>query len=104
MKKTLVTLCVALSAISASAFAIAGKADLSAPQITTLSAAPGPMAMPSHPPRPPMRPVLFDARVVTDTPVETIAKLTTLIPASTAKHYEVRVEVLPLPDSPPDAR
>ena len=101
MKKTLVALCVTLSVISASALAVAGKADAPAPQINKLTPGPGPAEMPPHPPRPPMRPVLFDARVATDTPVETITKLTTLIPASPAKHYEVRIEGVPLPDNPP---
>lgn len=44
------------------------------------------------------KPVIFSATVATDNPVETINKLTPLIPASKAKHYEVRVEVVPVPD------
>ncbi|HBQ1770292.1 TPA: hypothetical protein L7K95_003660, partial [Klebsiella pneumoniae] len=43
---------------------------------------------------PPHRPVLFSATVATDTPAETINKLTALIPAGQAKHYEVHVEVV----------
>jgi len=101
MKKTLVALCVTLSVISASALAVAAKADAPTPQINQLAPGAGPAEMPPHFPHPPMKPVLFDARVATDTPVETINKLTTLIPASMAKHYEVRVEVVPLPDNPP---
>ncbi|HBU7461207.1 TPA: hypothetical protein MC745_004101, partial [Klebsiella pneumoniae] len=42
------------------------------------------------------RPVLFSATVATDTPAETINKLTALIPAGQAKHYEVHVEVVPV--------
>ncbi|MDU7249519.1 MAG: hypothetical protein E6307_20100 [Klebsiella pneumoniae] len=45
---------------------------------------------------PPHRPVLFSATVATDTPAETINKLTALIPAGQAKHYEVHVEVVPV--------
>lgn len=45
--------------------------------------------MPPHFPRPPIRPLLFHARVATDTSVETITRLMTLIPTSTAEHYEV---------------
>ena len=33
---------------------------------------------------------------VVDTPAETINKLTALIPAGQAKHYEVHVEVVPV--------
>lgn len=93
-----------LSVISASALAIAAKAEVPAPQMNKFAPAQGPAEIPPCLPHPPMRPVLFDARVATDTPAETIGKLTTLIPVSTAKHYEVRVEVVPLPDSPPEVR
>ncbi|HGJ8302760.1 TPA: hypothetical protein ACJYG5_000787, partial [Klebsiella quasipneumoniae] len=48
------------------------------------------------PPFPPRKPVLFSATVATDTPAETINKLTALIPTGQAKHYEVHVEVVPV--------
>ncbi len=50
----------------------------------------------------PHRPVLFSATVATDTPAETINKLTALIPAGRAKHYEVHVEVVPVGEEPTD--
>lgn len=98
MKKTSIALLIALCATSVSALAVAAKTDAPAPMDAAHLRGPADMPPPPHLP---MRPVLFDARVATDTPVETIAKLTSLIPASTAKHYEVRVEVVPLPDAPP---
>ncbi len=59
--------------------------------------------LPPFPPQlPPHRPVLFSATVATDTPAETINKLTALIPAYQAKHYEVHVEVVPLAREPTD--
>ncbi len=57
----------------------------------------GSWPLPPFPPQlPPHRPVLFSATVATDTPAETINKLTALIPAGRAKHYEVHVEVVPV--------
>ncbi|CAI0704222.1 hypothetical protein AB6825_20975 [Serratia proteamaculans] len=44
---------------------------------------------------------LFCATSASDNPTETINKLTSVIPASAAKHYEVRVSVVALPDKPP---
>lgn len=46
--------------------------------------------------------MLFSATVATDTPAETINKLTALIPAGQAKHYEVHVEVVPVGEEPTD--
>nr|VXZ83655.1 Uncharacterised protein [Klebsiella pneumoniae] len=61
------------------------------------------MAPAAVPPQlPPHRPVLFSATVATDTPAETINKLTALIPAGRAKHYEVHVEVVPVGEEPTD--
>ena len=104
MKKTLIALLAITSIAAASAFA-AEKAGNSAP-----SAAPGAdhpaFDMPQRhgpmpfPPMPPRRPVLFSATVASDNPVETINKLTPLIPTDKAKHYEVRVEVVAVPDMP----
>lgn len=45
---------------------------------------------------------LFCATSASDNPTETINKLTAVIPASSAKHYEVRVSVVALPDTPPE--
>ncbi len=84
---------------AASAFA-ADKTDVPAPAVDNGARPPLEMGrgpLPPFPPQlPPHRPVLFSATVATDTPVETINKLTTLIPASQAKHYEVHVEVVPV--------
>ncbi|KFB87575.1 hypothetical protein CR62_11405 [Serratia grimesii] len=44
---------------------------------------------------------LFCATSASDNPTETINKLTAVIPTSSAKHYEVRVSVVALPDTPP---
>lgn len=44
---------------------------------------------------------LFCATSASDNPTETINKLTSVIPASSAKHYEVRISVVALPDNPP---
>ncbi|CAI0945884.1 hypothetical protein [Serratia entomophila] len=44
---------------------------------------------------------LFCATSASDNPVETINKLTSVIPAGTARHYEVRISVVALPDAPP---
>ena len=44
---------------------------------------------------------LFCATSASDNPTETINKLTSVIPAGNAKHYEVRISVVALPDTPP---
>jgi hypothetical protein len=64
----------------------------------------------SHPPfvlaqdhfsRFPQKALIFSATVATtDNPLEASNKLMALIPASKAKHYQVRVEVVPVPDLP----
>ncbi|CAI2400407.1 Uncharacterised protein [Serratia liquefaciens] len=43
---------------------------------------------------------LFCATSASDNPTETINKLTSVIPAGNAKHYEVRISVVALPDKP----
>ncbi|HEJ9095571.1 TPA: hypothetical protein ACKQPR_004900 [Serratia odorifera] len=43
---------------------------------------------------------LFCATSASDNPTDTINKLTAVIPTSQAKHYEVRVSVVALPDNP----
>lgn len=107
MKRTIIALLAVVSVAAASAFA-ADKTDSPAPVVNNGGHPPaamfpaqgqGPMPIPM-PPLPPHKPVLFSATVATDTPAETIQKLTTLIPASASKHYEVRVEVVPVPDAP----
>lgn len=66
-----------------------------------------PMRMPpfpgGHPPKPGFchGGELFCATAASDNPVETINKLTAVIPAGSAKHYEVRVAVVAVPDAPP---
>ncbi len=66
-----------------------------------------PMRMPpfpgGHPPKPGFchGGELFCATSASDNPVETINKLTAVIPAGSAKHYEVRVAVVAVPDAPP---
>ena len=70
-------------------------------------AADEPMRMPpfpgGHPPKPGFchGGELFCATSASDNPVETINKLTAVIPAGSAKHYEVRVAVVAVPDAPP---
>nr|WP_287858261.1 hypothetical protein [Klebsiella sp.] len=103
MKKAIIALFAIVSITAASAFA-ADKAEAPVPTANNAGHPPfeltqghGPMPFP---PLPPQKPVLFSATVATDNPVETINKLTPLIPASKAKHYEVRVEVVPMPDMP----
>lgn len=45
---------------------------------------------------------LFCANVASDNPTETIQKLTSVLPATTAgKHYEVRLAVVEVPDNLP---
>jgi hypothetical protein len=49
----------------------------------------------------PQKTVIFSATVATtDNLLKTSNKLTPLIPASKAKHYQVRVEVVSVPDLP----
>ncbi|OKB68056.1 hypothetical protein BHU62_03445 [Serratia marcescens] len=70
-------------------------------------AADEPMRMPpfpgGHPPKPGFchGGELFCATSASDNPVETINKLTAVIPVGSAKHYEVRVAVVAVPDAPP---
>lgn len=105
MKGTIIALLATASIVAASAFA-ADKNDGPAPAgnnagqpVMDMPQGRGPMPMPL-PPFPPRKPVLFSATVATDNPVETINKLTALIPTGSAKHYEVRVEVVSAPDMP----
>ena len=77
---------------------------ISAPEAPAAKAVPPaadePMRMPpfpgGHPPKPGFchGGELFCATSVSDNPVETINKLTAVIPAGSAKHYEVRVAVV----------
>ncbi len=105
MKKALLALFAIATVTAASAFA-ADKTDVPAPVVDNGVRPPmerdrGPL--PPFPPQlPPHRPVLFSATVATDTPAETINKLTALIPAGQAKHYEVHVEVVPVGEEPTD--
>ncbi|HAT1610405.1 TPA: hypothetical protein I8Y12_002962 [Raoultella planticola] len=105
MKGTLIALLATASIVAASAFA-ADKNDAPAPAgnntgqpVMEMPPGHGPMPLPL-PPFPPRKPVLFSATVATDNPAETINKLTALIPTGSAKHYEVRVEVVPAADMP----
>ncbi|MGN2425024.1 MULTISPECIES: hypothetical protein [Klebsiella] len=105
MKGTIIALLATVSIATASAFA-ADKNDVPAPPdnppgqpMMEMPQGRGPMPMPL-PPLPPRKPLLFSATVATDNPAETINKLTALIPTGSAKHYEVRVEVVPVPDMP----
>lgn len=99
MKKLCLPCSLSPPVTAASAFA-ADKTDVPAPVVDNGVRPPmerdrGPL--PPFPPQlPPHRPVLFSATVATDTPAETINKLTALIPAGQAKHYEVHVEVVPV--------
>ncbi len=106
MKRTIIALLATVSIVAASAFA-ADKNDDPVPAgnqagqpMMDMPPGRGPMPMHLPPPFPPGKPVLFSATVATDTPAETITKLAALIPTSSAKHYEVRVEVVPVPDLP----
>jgi hypothetical protein len=84
---------------------------MSAPAAPAANALPplmdAPMRMPpfpgGHPPKPGFchGGELFCATSASDNPVETINKLTAVIPAGSAKHYEVRVAVVAVPDAPP---
>ncbi|MCW6012276.1 hypothetical protein K1Y38_05065 [Serratia marcescens] len=84
---------------------------MSAPEKPAANALPplmdAPMRMPpfpgGHPPKPGFchGGELFCATSASDNPVETINKLTAVIPAGSAKHYEVRVSVVAVPDAPP---
>ncbi|EMG5635738.1 hypothetical protein V5C45_000834 [Klebsiella variicola] len=95
MKKAMTALFAIAAVAAASAFA-ADKTDVPAPAVDNGARPPLEMGRGPLPPFPPHRPVLFSATVATDTPAETINKLTALIPASPAKHYEVHVEVVPV--------
>ena len=95
MKKALLDLFAIATVTAASAFA-ADKTDVPAPVIDNGVRPPMERDRGPLPPFPPHRPVLFSATVATDTPAETINKLTALIPAGQAKHYEVHVEVVPV--------
>lgn len=95
MKKALTALFAIAAVAAASAFA-ADKTDVPAPAVDNGARPPLEMGRGPPPQLPPHRPVLFSATVATDTPAETINKLTALIPASPAKHYEVHVEVVPV--------
>ncbi|MCI4448014.1 hypothetical protein [Klebsiella variicola] len=95
MKKALTALFAIAAVAAASAFA-ADKTDVPAPAVDNGARPPLEMGRGPLPQLPPHRPVLFSATVATDTPAETINKLTALIPASPAKHYEVHVEVVPV--------
>lgn len=100
MKRTIIALLATVSIAAASAFAAdksetppardnAGQPPFEMNQVR------GPMPMPPLPPR---KPTLFSATVASDNPTDTINKLTALIPASKARHYEVHVEVVAVPD------
>lgn len=97
----------ALPALAAAVLFSSGA--ISAPAVKE---APAPqMAEKGHPPFPGPHPMpmpgfcrggeLFCASSLSDNPTETINKLTSVIPAGTAKRYEVRVSVVELPDHPP---
>ena len=91
MKKALLALFAIATVTAASAFA-ADKTDVPAPVVDNGVRPPMERDRGPLPPFPPQllphRPVLFSATVATDTPAETINKLTALIPAGQAKHYE----------------
>ncbi|HCM57763.1 MAG TPA: hypothetical protein DIS97_18040 [Citrobacter freundii] len=102
MKRTIIALLATVSIAAASAFA-ADKSE-TPPARDNAGQPPfemnqerGPMPMPM-PPLPPRKPTLFSATVASDNPTDTINKLTALIPASKARHYEVHVEVVAVPD------
>ena len=106
MKRTIIALLATVSIAAASAFA-ADKSE-TPPARDNAGQPPfemnqefGPMPMqplPPLPPLPPRKPTLFSATVASDNPTDTINKLTALIPASKARHYEVHVEVVAVPD------
>ena len=100
MKRTIIALLATVSIAAASAFA----ADKSETPPARDNAGQPPFEM-NHefghmpmPPLPPRKPTLFSATVASDNPTDTINKLTALIPASKARHYEVHVEVVAVPD------
>lgn len=102
MKRTIIALLATVSIAAASAFA-ADKSE-TPPARDNAGQPPfemnqerGPMPMPM-PPLSPRKPTLFSATVASDNPTDTINKLTALIPASKARHYEVHVEVVAVPD------
>ncbi|MFZ4258314.1 hypothetical protein [Raoultella terrigena] len=100
MKRTIIALLATVSIAAVSAFA-ADKSET--PPARDNAGQPsfemnhefGHMPMPPLPPR---KPMLFSATVASDNPTDTINKLTALIPASKARHYEVHVEVVAVPD------
>ncbi len=87
MKKALLALFAIATVTAASAFA-ADKTDVPAPVVDNGVRPPMERDRGPLPPFPPQllphRPVLFSATVATDTPAETINKLTALIPAGRA--------------------
>ena len=100
MKRTIIALLATVSIAAASAFA-ADKSE-TPPARDNAGQPPfemnqerGPMPMPPLPPR---KPTLFSATVASDNPTDTTNKLTALIPASKARHYEVHVAVVAVPD------
>lgn len=103
MKKAMTALFAIAAVAAASAFA-ADKTDVPAPAVD--NGAPPPLEMgrgplPPFPPQlPPHRPVLFSATVATDTPAETINKLTALIPASRRSTTKFTLRWCPLPGMP----
>ncbi|MGE0970243.1 hypothetical protein ACQFN5_10490 [Klebsiella sp. WOUb02] len=100
MKRTIIALLATVSIAAASAFA-ADKSETPAPARDNGGQPPFEMTQERGPmpiPIPPRKPVLFSATVASDNPTDTINKLTTLIPASKARHYEVHVEVVAVPD------
>ncbi|WP_404680188.1 hypothetical protein [Raoultella terrigena] len=103
MKRTIIALLATVSIAAASAFA-ADKSE-TPPARDNAGQPPfemnhefGPMPMQPLPPLPPRKPTLFSATVASDNPTDTINKLTALIPVSKARHYEVHVEVVAVPD------
>ena len=95
MKKALFALFSIAAVAVASAFA-ADKTDAPTPAVDNGGRPPLEMGHGPLPPFPRRKPVLFSATAATDTPAETINKLTALIPTGQAKHYEVHVEVVPV--------
>ncbi|MCE9897439.1 hypothetical protein [Raoultella terrigena] len=100
MKRTIIALLATVSIAAVSAFA----ADKSETPPARDNAGQPPFEMNQErghmpmPPLPPRKPTLFSATVASDNPTDTINKLTALIPASKARHYEVHVEVVAVPD------
>lgn len=97
MKRTIIALLATVSIAAASAFA-ADKSE-TPPARDNAGQPPFEMNQQRGPmPLPPRKPLLFSATVASDNPTDTINKLTALIPASKARHYEVHVEVVAVPD------